>query len=380
MLPRQASVLFAAVLCIAILITGRSVLKTYSTLMKDSSSSVRVVAEISSKKSVQVTNNKKEESQEAPKGEENNETTSYDVSTYYPGNRSKHPWLKQTDLVYNNYRSTVPIVNEEYNLVFFLTAKVASTEFVRFFTRLQNNPAWCMTNIHHPKVHKLKLLSDYSLSEAQEIMTSPKWTKAIFVRHPKERLLSAFLDKAIQYSKRFVSDYCVDYGRWYSYDECVEKHKQFDFFLKEITTTLDQDVHWRTIYSRIDEKWWPYIHFIGNMDNLANDAKTLLSSIHSNKDGVSAWDRIGNYGWSGEKNNQNCTVNLQSDLPFLGHGKDKLHTTGANDKLKRYYTPELEQFVESRYEDDLNNPFFHFHPIVLYLPTENEIEEETEEE
>lgn len=50
---------------------------------------------------------------------------------------------------------------------------------------------------HNPRHNNLKYLWDYSLEEANEIMTSPEWTRAIFVREPKQRFLSAFLDKAV---------------------------------------------------------------------------------------------------------------------------------------------------------------------------------------
>ena len=278
-----------------------------------------------------------------------------------------HPWLKSSDLIYNNDRNTVPIVNEEYNIVFFLKAKVASTEFIRFFSRLQNNPNWCKTDIHNSNVHQLTFLNDYSIDQAQAIMTNPKWKKVMFVRHPKARLLSAFLDKAKQYSERFVDEYCNTYERLKpnSFQDCVDNHEDFDYFVREITTTLDKDVHWRTIYSSIDEKWWPYISNFGYMDTLRDDAELILSSVYSNVDGVSAWDRISSYGWSGVKTNESCQDNLRSDSPFLGKG-DIFHTTSANDKLKSYYSRELEAFVDERYADDLQNPFFHFGKVTLF--------------
>ena len=216
-------------------------------------------------------------------------------------------------------------------------------------------------------------------------MTNGNYTRVIFVRDPKPRLLSAFLDKAVQYSQRFVEgdkhgkgSYCQTYvNNGGDYNDCVQKHDQFDFFLHEIITTpgLAEDVHWRSIYSRIDDKWWPYIDKIGTMDSnpqtLLNDAKSILSSIYSTIDGVSAWDRIGKTGWSGIKTHTDCTLNLKSDMPFLGKG-DQKHTTSASalDKLKRYYTPQLEQFVEERYADDYNNPFFSFTPIRLFQEEE----------
>ena len=100
------------------------------------------------------------------------------------------------------------------------------------------------------------------------------------------------------------------------------------------------------------------------MDTLTSDVKYILSSIHSTIDGVSAWDCIGASGWSGDNTNTNCSINLRSDIPFLGKGDSK-HTTSANalDKLKKYYTPGLEKFVESGFSDEYRNPFFHFAPI-----------------
>jgi hypothetical protein len=318
-------------------------------------------------------------------------STMTDINVSANGNDGKnsqrpHPWLRRTDLIYNHDRNTPPIVIEEYNLVFFLTAKAASTEFVRFFSRLENRPNWCADNIHKPQRHKLKFLSSYTLKEAQEIMTNPKWKKAIFVRHPKARILSAFLDKCIQWSKRFVSEYCTNYGSilgsLHDFNRCKIHHEEFKFFLQDITTTLDKDVHWRSIFSRIDEKWWPYIDTIGNMDTLRDDAQALLSSVYSNIDNVSAWDRIGTSGWSGVKrkgkdqnghiaDGQSCDLNLSSPLPFLGKG-DAKHTTNANDKMRKYYTPELEEFVERKYYDDLNNPFFKFKDIKLFPTLSNE--------
>ena len=69
------------------------------------------------------------------------------------------PTLKQNDIIYGPVpkRNTVPIVNEEYNVIFFQVAKAASTEWKRFFTRLQNgnDSSWCIDqeNIHKPDVN-----------------------------------------------------------------------------------------------------------------------------------------------------------------------------------------------------------------------------------
>lgn len=50
---------------------------------------------------------------------------------------------------------------------------------------------------HTTYIANNRYLWDYPIEEANEMMTSPDWTRAIFVRDPKQRFLSAFLDKAI---------------------------------------------------------------------------------------------------------------------------------------------------------------------------------------
>lgn len=273
------------------------------------------------------------------------------------------PNLTANDLVYNFARNTVPLVIEEYNLIFFLVAKAASSEWLRFFLRLQGSDKWCSPgNIHDHKQNEMKYLSHYSLQEAQEMMTSPKWTRAIFVRNPKPRLLSAFLDKAIAHTTNFKYNSCQSFANvGGDLDYCIEHHEEFEFFLYNITTRLGKNVHWRSIYSRIDEKWWPWINYIANMENLSEDAEHFLRTIKSKIDGVSAWDRIGKTGWS--DNERHC--DSLGNSSFLAM-KDSKHQTNARDKMRQYYTPQLERFVETHYADDFNNPYFKFSEIKLF--------------
>mmetsp|Transcript_2418 Transcript_2418/g.3616 ORF Transcript_2418/g.3616 Transcript_2418/m.3616 type:complete len:345 (-) Transcript_2418:77-1111(-) len=277
-------------------------------------------------------------------------------------NTGNPPKLQKNDLIYNFDRNTVPIVNEEYKLIFFLVAKSASSEWLRFFMRLKGLDTWCGPDPHDHTQNGLTYLSDFSIEDAQDMMTSPVWTRAIFVRNPKPRILSAFLDKAVSHSKSFQENTCKSYGtNGGSYDECVDRHEDFDFFLREITTTLDKNVHWRSIYSRVDEKWWPWMNYIANMEDLSEDAEHFLKSIYSKVDRTSAWDRIGKTGWSDDE--RDCSN--KGTNAFLAK-KDTKHKTNARDKMKQYYNPRLEQFVEEHYADDLNNPYFRFSKLVLF--------------
>jgi hypothetical protein len=62
--------------------------------------------------------------------------------------------------------------------------------------------------IQNPKENMLKTLDDYPLWKAQEMMNSPEWTKAVFLREPKERVLSAFLNKFVDDSSYFRNKCC----------------------------------------------------------------------------------------------------------------------------------------------------------------------------
>jgi len=284
----------------------------------------------------------------------------------FSGNRVRRniPKLKSKDLIYNGHRNTVPLVIKEYNLIFFLQAKVASTEMVRFFMRLENKTEWCNATIHANVKGTMTLLSDYSLDEAQSMMIDPKWKKAMFVRHPKPRILSAFLNRFVVFRDKFITKTCPQYARLggKNVTECIEavKREDFSFFLKEITTVNHENVHWRSIYSTVDEKWWPWIDEIYEMGENSEVFKTFLQSIKSNVDGVSAWDRTGKTGWGENK------VDCDGDHAFM-EKKDSRHATDANSKMRQYYTPDLEKFVEQRYADDLNNPYFQLTPIKLYV-------------
>lgn len=95
-----------------------------------------------------------------------------------------------------------PIVVPEYNLVFFSVPKVACTTFKFLFRRMKGIWNWddqddTLILPHNPAANGLTYLWDYPIEKANEIMTSPNWTRAIFVRDPKIRFLSAFLDKSI---------------------------------------------------------------------------------------------------------------------------------------------------------------------------------------
>jgi len=95
-----------------------------------------------------------------------------------------------------------PVVIEQHKLVFFTVAKVGCTSFKMLFRRIMGKSDWMVEEYvnmvpWNPFTNGLEYLYDYNRTRASEIMTSPDWTRAIFVREPKRRFLSAWLDKVM---------------------------------------------------------------------------------------------------------------------------------------------------------------------------------------
>jgi hypothetical protein len=110
--------------------------------------------------------------------------------------REKAPKMLEDDYIYRHTQHTFVI--PEYQLIFFTFPKVACSEWKRMFMRMNGTPEWCtILWPHNLDKNKVKTLQDYDRKSLTAMLTSPAWTKAAIFREPKERLLSAFLEKAI---------------------------------------------------------------------------------------------------------------------------------------------------------------------------------------
>jgi Sulfotransferase family len=237
-----------------------------------------------------------------------------------------------------------PVVIEEFKLVFFTSAKVGCTTWKQLFRRILGIKNWSVEEYKtmlpwNPEVNGLKYLYHYNREKATEMMTSPNWTRAIFLRDPKERFLSAYIDKAVVHPD-YLQRKCCAYTR-----KCVNKAKNSISAFLQIIHTCD-DAHWRPQWRRMEEKYWPYINFVGRMENLQEDARRLLQN-------VGAWEKYGRTGWGAK--------GKDSIFQTAAGGMGRFHATDATNKLKFYLkTPELERLVEQFYADDYNHSVMNF--------------------
>ena len=245
-----------------------------------------------------------------------------------------------------------PVVIESHKLIFFTIPKVGCTVWKQLFRRMMGYEDWQLqdetTHVpHNPAENGLKYLSDYSLEDANRMMTSPEWTRAIMLRNPKQRYLSAFLDKAVSnYHVHIKERCCPD-------ESCVEDAQNITGFLN--LCRWCEDEHWRAQNDRVEAKYWPYMDFVGHVEKAAPHARALLERI-------GAWDKYGASGWGSEGNSS----------MFGSQGLGGEHTTWSQYKHWQWYTPESEKQVEEFYRADYANPLFGFTKDCLTCVDEEE--------
>ncbi|XRB17917.1 fucosyltransferase [Pseudoscourfieldia marina] len=128
------------------------------------------------------------------------------------------------------------------------------------------------TSVHNPKTNKLTYLSAYSFQTAYDMLRNDSWTKAIFFRAPVKRFVSGYYDKI----QRTTPE--IDLATFVSKLEHGWHH--------------NMEVHWKSQceYVHKCDAILPFINFIGDFDNLANDTRRLLER-------VGAWEEYGRTGW-----------------------------------------------------------------------------------
>lgn len=265
---------------------------------------------------------------------------------YRPTNKSDS-LLKEQDSIYRlSWMS--PFVLEERRLLFFTIPKVACTVFKQLLRRMSGYPNWKKHNNdlpHRQQFNGLKLLKDYPLNVANEMLTNDTWTRAIFVRDPKERLLSAYLDKGIK--TNLINKWCCKDTL-----DCGDiSATSFEGFLSIVPTCLNN--HWEAQAHRMEPKFWFTINFVGHMETATADTHRLLNMIANNNeydDDDALWVKFGASGWG-----INGTEHIFQYASTIRHG------TGSSDKIAKYYgSADIESKAREILRMDYEHPLFNF--------------------
>jgi len=252
--------------------------------------------------------------------------------------------VQPTDRLYKGrYGSAVVIPS--HKLIFVPIPKVACTVWYKLFRRMTGLEDW-QSELgplpQNPDVNGLTYLADYSRAQATDMWTSPSWTKAIMVRDPKERLLSAYLDKVKHsYTRALVHGACCQ-----DTNDCANEQNmtlsQFVNLLvdRECWNTGD---HWNLQSERMERKYWPHVTSILHLNDAAGDARRLLEQ-------VGAWDEFGASGWGSD-----------GKASIFGTSVTTRHMTNASELVGFYYdTPALVKQVEFLFAKDYKHKLLGF--------------------
>ncbi|CAC5364355.1 CHST9 [Mytilus coruscus] len=200
-----------------------------------------------------------------------------------------------------------PIVLKKYKLIFFWNEKSGCTYWKSLFYFIQGLKN---TDVHNS--HLLSYLVQFNHNEITEMIFDNSWTKAVFVREPRERILSCYLDKG--FKKAFMVHYCK------------RTPKSFLDFLKLIKQCKGS--HWEP---QVKVPKFLYKNMmIGKMSDIFTFTEQLLTKI-------GAWNETVNVWMNSEKIEKRA----------------RPHATNAKDKLFQYYNDtKVQDLIFEMYADD----------------------------
>lgn len=276
------------------------------------------------------------------------------VSSYQNQN---HTALLPSDVIVSRQWWEKPTVIEEYKLIFFSIPKVACTEWKLMFRRMnglsyQPPPrAKNVTYYQNPHTNKLKTLDQYPLDVAENMMNSPEWTRAIFVREPKDRIRSSFMNKFVR-DRYYFRDHCCSELQIPDLEGRRHCHRMINrsnltYFLER--TQDCHDPHWDAQFPVVDEKWWKSMSFVGKMESMSSDAKTLLQSLSNGEH--TAWEKYGSHGW-GKNGTESFMQNNSAGHSTREKTKIKMNAT---ERLCTVLRPEDEAYIEKHWHVEWDN-------------------------
>jgi hypothetical protein len=300
--------------------------------------------------------------------------------------RRRRPFVPvlASDIIMQPGFDTDPIVVEKFKLVFFTIRKTGCTVWKQLFRRMMGYDDWrTFSDSGNYRTNGLVYLHSYfhdnnntnnnlttPQAAATHIMNSPDYTRAMFVRDPKERFLSAYLDKAVR-NPEYFDRYCCrrrgpkrtlkpecrrrrgnGNGSTTTTNNTKPPYTEFTNFVALTRGDFCRDSHWGLQSDRVEAKYFPLLDFLGHLETAHRDAKVLLQRI-------GAWDDYGKSGWGLHGNES-----IFESTSFVLHKTRRNTTTTQDDDdsksrfLAKYYTPELESEIEERYARDYERPEF----------------------
>eukprot|EP01039_Chlorochromonas_danica_P008057 gene8057-8887_t len=174
------------------------------------------------------------------------------------------------------------LISEKHRFLFCPIQKVASTLFLKLFRRITNQSYWYEDAWNKPT--NLTVAWRLGRDRLENIFRDPTWTKAIFFRHPVDRLLSSY--------HQFLNSPFATTNYSLSIREGVNASISWPHFMHKVVHGGKCNIHWnpQTHFCGY-YRYWQYYNFVGDFDHIEEQGKELLQR-------VGLWDDFGAKGWA----------------------------------------------------------------------------------
>ena len=211
-----------------------------------------------------------------------------------------------------------PIISKKNGFVYCDIPKCGVSRWRRLSRRAEGIAEWADNNAHSPTKNNLTYLSSLPYDGALQAINDPRMYTFIIVRSPYTRLLSGWLDKK-------------DFPQF-------KLPQTFDGFVRWVQ---DKDA------AQLNEHFKPMSDFCGIKDGMRFDLIARVEEMH--EWGPTLISRLGltNHtatGWKGGF--------FRSAEPS---NEELAHNHRSEEKVKKFYTPELMQIIDRKYHEDFVN-------------------------
>ncbi|CAM1154632.1 Uncharacterised protein r2_g4328 [Pycnogonum litorale] len=223
---------------------------------------------------------------------------------------------------------------EGHNLVLCESAKVASTQLKLSLLQLYGRKIDFYDNRVHIMADDLPRVSVGYLLKNSTLRNS---LKAIFVRHPFERLASAFADKLGSDCRKVVHPYC-DFRRQLlkrvGKDPIKSKLSFHDFIRYLLNTEVNSyDIHWQPFWHRCKPCEVRY-DFVGKLETFHEDIEFLHEIVNASDPNITKGDKVPH-----KTNSSSLLKNYYSQLSL--NEMKKLYSVYKPDFDKFDYSPDI---------------------------------------
>ncbi len=224
------------------------------------------------------------------------------------------------------------LVDVVRRLVLFTIPKVCCTELIKLMRRMIGAGNW--RDLPHYTADR-PFLKKLGVKRVEQIVNDPAWTKAILLRDPAERLLSAYLDKYI-YTGGYAANVFREGGRYMPFDEFLGYVLDPNRDTRRPTGLHEKaDPHWRPqhLVGPV-EKFGPAFTHVGDY----HDRRTWIRDVLQSVDG---WEFFGRDGWGVDERRA------------IFESNDHPQRTGAGGRMREFYDRETLRAVYQAYAGDI---------------------------